>query len=457
MKTLDRYIVGNFMRSALLWFMVLIALRVVADVFVSMDEFTEGDLPVTQVIGNICSYYGYQILLYVKEMGGLAIVAAAAFALARMNHTNELTAMLASGVSLYRIIWPIVMWSMLLGVVIIIDQELVIPRVAAKLVRDRDDVAEVDRMSVPIITDGTGAAWHTSDYLPTTGREVMYNVLLLVRDSDHSLLAPITGKEARPGKLDGQDGWRIDSGAMARVRKSDEPWPQIPTTDRVHSSIVLEDLITRAGIEAGGDVVAVKNLRILDEQYGMVITAGQLIPTPETPGGAVLVAPRFTFSSEAGQTLGIFAASEARWTAVDRGQGAWELQDGWLFYPTDLTAKEITLRRSSSWMQLMSAAQLTSLLRLQRVRDPERAEMTLHTHLTDPINNLIMLLLAVPFIVSRERNIKVSAGVCLLVVISFSAFVYACRYVGLPPDIAAWLPILVFGGVAAALLHGIKT
>ena len=40
---------------------------------------------------------------------------AAAFTLARMNHTNELTAMLASGVSLTRVIVPMVISAMLMG------------------------------------------------------------------------------------------------------------------------------------------------------------------------------------------------------------------------------------------------------------------------------------------------------------------------------------------------------
>ena len=41
MRTLDRYIVKNFLLSALLCFVTLMALRIVSDLFLNMDEFTK--------------------------------------------------------------------------------------------------------------------------------------------------------------------------------------------------------------------------------------------------------------------------------------------------------------------------------------------------------------------------------------------------------------------------------
>ena len=457
MKTLDRYIIRNFMSSVGLWFFVLIALRIVADVFISVDEFTEGDASFIQVITDICSYYSFQILLYIKEMGGLAIVAAAAFALARMNHTNELTAMLASGVSLYRVIWPVVLGAMLLGGLIIIDQEIIIPNIAHKLVRERDDVRGQARVDIKVLIDGTGAAWNAPSFIPTAGQERMINPLLLVRDANKRLLAPIVGSEAMPTQLDGHDGWRINDAHLTRVSSPDKPWLQIPTTEFLSSSLSPAHLLSMASQNAGGDFVAVKNLRVHDPKYNIEITASQLtLESPET-GGAVLVGPRFEFTTQTGQKLGTFVADTASWSDSSIGEGGWNLEGGWLFYPSDLTPEEISLRLSSAYLDFMSTTQLTSLLRLKRVRDPSKALLALHSRFTDPINNLVMLLLALPFIVSRERNIKVSAGMCLLVVTSFCTFIYICRYMSLPPDVAAWLPILAFGGVVAAQLHAIKT
>ncbi len=119
MKTLDRYIVRNFLSAAILWFLILMSLRGVIDMFVNMDEFAKAASmrkeTFLQLIGDIVNYYGYQSIAYVTELGGVIIVSAATFSLARMNHTNELTAMLASGVSLRRVVAPIVACSMAMG------------------------------------------------------------------------------------------------------------------------------------------------------------------------------------------------------------------------------------------------------------------------------------------------------------------------------------------------------
>jgi len=93
----------------------------------------------------------------------------------------------------------------------------------------------------------------------------------------------------------------------------------------------------------------------------------------------------------------------------------------------------------------------------QRVPDMRRALLIKHIRFADPINNLVMLLLGLPFILSRQRNIKASAGLCLLMVGAFYAFVHVCRYTGLSPTLAAWLPAMLFGPVSVVMLDSVKT
>ncbi|GAG53299.1 unnamed protein product, partial [marine sediment metagenome] len=115
MKILDRYILRNFLTSAVTWFVVFMLMRMVADLFINMDEFAKLDMRFGELVGYVATYYSYQSLAYFTELGGVIIVASAAFTLAMMNHTNELTAMLASGVSLQRVIVPIILCSVLLS------------------------------------------------------------------------------------------------------------------------------------------------------------------------------------------------------------------------------------------------------------------------------------------------------------------------------------------------------
>jgi len=83
--------------------------------------------------------------------------------------------------------------------------------------------------------------------------------------------------------------------------------------------------------------------------------------------------------------------------------------------------------------------------------------MTKYIRFAEPLNNLIMLLLGLPFILSRQRNIKASAGLCVLMVGVFYIFIYAARYMGLPDFWGAFLPVLIFGPTSVLMLDSIKT
>ena len=62
-----------------------------------------------------------------------------------------------------------------------------------------------------------------------------------------------------------------------------------------------------------------------------------------------------------------------------------------------------------------------------------------------------------PFILSRQRNIKASAGLCVLIVGMFYVFIYICRYMGLLDFWAAFLPLLLFGPISVLMLDSVKT
>ena len=192
----------------------------------------------------------------------------------------------------------------------------------------------------------------------------------------------------------------------------------------------------------------------------MEIMAKRFVPEPCTPGQprrGELESPRFVFRGPGGKMLGTFLASSATWHPGASNESFWELSSGTLFFPSDLTTEDMFLRRSDEWQNYMSSSQLTRLLRLRRGGDEKMMRMVKHLRVTNPINNLIMLLLGLPFILSRERNLRASASLCVLMVGAFFLFVYISRYLGLDPLLAAWLPILLFGPVAVVMLDSVKT
>lgn len=156
MKILDRYIARNFLTGYAIAFCVLMGLRILIDLFVNLDEFAEhrGNLGTLAVLENIIGYYALNATLYFRDFAGMITVVAAAFSLARMIRSNELVAIMASGVSLKRVVGPILALALLLTGLLVVNQELIIPRISHKLVRTQDDIPGEETYSVMFLSDG---------------------------------------------------------------------------------------------------------------------------------------------------------------------------------------------------------------------------------------------------------------------------------------------------------------
>ena len=158
MKILDKYVIKNFLIGYAVAFGVLIGLRVIIDMFINLDEFTEQSSRGTwTVVKNMGIYYGLNCTLYFRDFAGMITVVAASFSFGRMVRSNELVAIMASGVSLKRLIAPIVLLAIVLTGLLVVDQEFIIPPLAAKLVRDRDTVRGHEAYDVWFMSDGSGS------------------------------------------------------------------------------------------------------------------------------------------------------------------------------------------------------------------------------------------------------------------------------------------------------------
>ncbi|HEV58162.1 MAG TPA: LptF/LptG family permease [Phycisphaerales bacterium] len=139
MRILDRYVARNFIVGYLITTFVLIGLCTLIDLFVNLDEFAEhAEKGTGFVLANIYDYYKVQSTLWFRDLAGVITIVAAVFSLGRMTYANELIAIMASGVSLKRVIVPIVLLSLVSMGLLVLDQELVIPRLAHKLIRSHD-------------------------------------------------------------------------------------------------------------------------------------------------------------------------------------------------------------------------------------------------------------------------------------------------------------------------------
>ncbi|MBN1941773.1 MAG: LptF/LptG family permease [Phycisphaerae bacterium] len=469
MRTLDRYIVRSFLESVLLWFAALMMLRIVIDLFVNLDEFTEGaNLSAFALVKMIALHYFLNTFVYFKEMGGIVIVAGAAFAVARMNHTNELTAMLASGVSLHRVVWPIILCAMLMGGLVILDQEFILPNVRQHLILDADEVATQtkERFQVRFLTDTNHTVWWSPNYDPK--QKEMTWPLVILRDEQYRYLAHFSGAQAVPGHFGDRDGWVASDAFLERKEtpQHHSAWRTTQDTHRIYTVVGPATLAANARQayhkDTGKDIARFQEVNYsqgFDPHFNMRLSSHKFIPQwkGEIPVGGTLLRPRAEFRAEDDRALCTIFADEAVWIPGGLHECRWNLKGGRLFHATDLTFDDLELRQNQRWMDFLSSAELSTLLRLRNVPDLRAVRQSLYLRFADPLNNLVMLLLGLPFILSRERNIKASAGLCILSVGVFYVFVYFCRYLGLPDFLGAFLPALLFGPISVLTLDSIKT
>ena len=81
-------------------------------------------------LGITVGYYGPTVLLVYVFFNGLIVVGAMGFTLTSLQRTRELTAMIASGVSLYRVAAPLLITGLLLSALTLPVQEFILPPLA---------------------------------------------------------------------------------------------------------------------------------------------------------------------------------------------------------------------------------------------------------------------------------------------------------------------------------------
>ncbi|MHC5108661.1 MAG: LptF/LptG family permease [Planctomycetota bacterium] len=216
-STIDRYIFRALVTNYVIAVAVMVSLYVTLDMFVNMDEFTEQGYPLATVLGNIFSYYWPNVFLYFSQLSGAITLFSCMAALARMRRLNELTAVLASGVSLYRIARPIVIFGISTSALLVVDTEVIIPAVAHLLARDHDDADGKRAYEVLFLKDRGDALFSANEFHPRT-RELK-RVLVLVRDEKGAVSETIEADSAtwEPPLVKGEPGrWLLNRGQHMR-------------------------------------------------------------------------------------------------------------------------------------------------------------------------------------------------------------------------------------------------
>ena len=138
-RIFDRYLIQIFIRAFLICFTSLVGLYIVIDAFSNLDEFSERAHGVTSLLATMGGYYVYRVSLFFDQLAGVITTMSAMFTFSWIQRTNELMPLLTAGVPVRRIIAPVFIAAMAISGLTIVNQEMVIPRIASELLKRPDD------------------------------------------------------------------------------------------------------------------------------------------------------------------------------------------------------------------------------------------------------------------------------------------------------------------------------
>lgn len=130
-------------------------------------------------------------------------------------------------------------------------------------------------------------------------------------------------------------------------------------------------------------------------------------------------------------------------------------------YAFGLSPEQILLRQSSQWADLMNIAQMNMLLKSRNLPNLPAVAKARDIRFTQPLLTWILMLLAIPFFLTREPgNVLVAGGKALLLTGACFGLVFVSHSMSsdaAEARIATAIPVLVFGPVAVLHFANVKT
>ena len=139
MTVIDRYLVRQYTRVFLMTFISLLGIYVMADFVTNYSAFAQMETD-RGMAAALAEYYGARVPLFFEIAGRIVAVLAAVFVVAALQERNELTALMAAGLSRWRVVQPLVLAVAITAVLGMLNRELVLPAYRTALSQDIKDV-----------------------------------------------------------------------------------------------------------------------------------------------------------------------------------------------------------------------------------------------------------------------------------------------------------------------------
>src|SRR4051812_16092931 len=222
-------------------------------------------------------------------------------------------------------------------------------------------------------------------------------------------------------------------------------------------------------------------IKAMQDEHNSLLFAARYTP-PHENARAELLFVDVLEHNEKDQVTGMITAERAEY---DPGEQVWNLVNGQRVrglradetpsgpdpvaqWKTNIDPEEIKLYKKSDYVDLLSTDRINQLLDRPESYGKANLLRVKHWRFTQPLMNVILLLLAIPTVLQREPGrLKSAATKCLILTGAAMGSIFIAQQIAAnPPDLRmaaqwpalmAWVPIFVFGPLAVFLLDRVKT
>jgi len=145
LNTFDRYLLTRYLHVVMVFTITVIGLFTIVDGFTNLDDFqakaSEDHGPFSLYL-RIGIYYLYQSAGIINTSGPTILVISSMCVLALMLKQGEIHPVLAAGIPAYRATFSLTLGLLLVNVLLILNQELILPRIAPNLQGRKGNLAD---------------------------------------------------------------------------------------------------------------------------------------------------------------------------------------------------------------------------------------------------------------------------------------------------------------------------
>ncbi len=150
MNTFDKYLLKRFLHTFFVFFVATYGLYIVVDLFSNMRDFQNAAENGTALAKSILSYYGYHGSEFFDLAGPLLVGVSAITVFGLLEKHSESHPILAAGIPAFRLLRPILIGGALVNLTLILNQELVMPRLTVELQTRRGGDSAKKRTVEPV-------------------------------------------------------------------------------------------------------------------------------------------------------------------------------------------------------------------------------------------------------------------------------------------------------------------